>query len=336
LGITWEVLEDAMNIPISCQDGEYRETVAVADGHVDLLYHLMRFFPDAAFSSLASGPLTPGTLQEGRVRLLVSALYCADAFNGPETASDHLEALWEHHGRGIDGVAPVHGARELETAYRGQGAPGMILLLENADALVDDGCVRWRDRGVMTVGLTHAGENRIGSGNGVKNPGPLTRAGLEVVTELSRLGMVIDVAHLSDPCFAHLVDVFSGPLISSHTGLRRFCPLPRNLSDEQVAVLMRRKGMIGITVNPEMLAVDQRAGLLQVFEQIDWLVQRYGDRQVALGSDFGGFDVPARGIEHPGKFQALSALMIRHGYPISAVDNIMGGNWYRFYGEKMR
>jgi microsomal dipeptidase-like Zn-dependent dipeptidase len=97
---------------------------------------------------------------------------------------------------------------------------------------------------------------------------------------------------------------------------------------------MGRKGIIGITVNPEMLAVDQRAGLFQVFEQIDWLVQRYGDGQVALGSDFGGFDVSASGIEHPGKFQALAALMAQHGYPCSSVEGIMGANWYRFYRER--
>jgi membrane dipeptidase len=313
------------------QEGKCREPFAVADGHVDLLYHMGRFFPDARFSTVTKGPLTPAALRAGGVRLLVSAIYCQDVFNGRERAAGHLESLWRLHTDLIDGFSPVGNAHDLALAHGGRGVPGMLLLLENADALVDGNIAQWRRRGILTVGLTHAGENRIGSGNAVKNPGPLTGAGLAVVSELSRLGMVIDVAHLSDPCFAQLVDGFDGPLISSHTGLRRFCPVPRNLSDEQVAVLAGRGGIIGVTVNPEMLAMAPGAGLFQVFEQIDWLVQRYGDRLVALGSDFGGFDVSAEGIENPGKFQALSSLLRQRGYPRSAVENIMGRNWCRFY-----
>jgi len=309
----------------------FSEQIPVIDGHVDLLYSLMRYSPDTPFSALKAGTLTPGILQEGCVRLIISAFYCADRHNGPVSAQAHLSKLYAQAQTQLHGLTPVASAEDLDNVWHGQGEPGAIYLLENADALVDGNIGRWQGRGIHVVGLTHAGENRVGSGNGVKSPGRFTAAGLQLVHELDRLGMAIDVAHLSDPCFWQLIDCYSGPLISSHTGFRRFGDLPRNLSDEQVHVLMERNGVVGVTVNPEMIGRGVRAGLTQVIEQIDWLVQRYGDRQVALGSDFGGFDMPASGIEHPGKFQSLADGLKSIGYSHSAVQNILGENWFRFY-----
>jgi membrane dipeptidase len=303
----------------------------VMDGHVDLVYSMMRFSPTTPFSSLTDGPLTPAMLREGNVRLIAGALYCADSFNGPATATTLLTRLYEFGQKMLDGLTPVMTKQDLTRTYDGQGTPGILYLLENADALVDGDIEAWKYRGISAVGLTHAGENRIGSGNGVKTPRGLTVAGRRVIGELDRLGMVIDVAHLSDPCFWEVSDLFSGPLISSHTGFRRFCDLPRNLSDRQVRLLMERGGIIGVSVNPEMLAMDQRVGLSDVFEQIDFLVQQYGDGQVALGTDFGGFDFPAEGLENPGRLPALSSMMYKRGYSLSAIENIMGKNWCQFY-----
>ncbi|MFH0726951.1 MAG: membrane dipeptidase [Pseudomonadota bacterium] len=308
-----------------------KNPLPVIDGHVDLVYSMMRFSPTSPFSSLTGGPVTPETLRAGNVRLIVGAFYCADLHNGSETATSHLESLYAFGRKMLEGLTPVMTKEDLANVYDGHGTPGILYLLENADALVDADIGYWQALGIRVVGLTHAGENRIGSGNGVKTPGGFSAEGRRVVAELDRLGMVIDVAHLSDPCFRELTGIFSGPLISSHTGFRRFCNLPRNLSDRQVRGLIERGGMIGVSVNPEMLAMDQRAGLSQVFEQIDWLVQQYGDNPVALGTDFGGFDIAADGLENPGRLPALSRLMHESGYSLSAIENIMGKNWYRFY-----
>ena len=309
----------------------FSDRIPVIDGHVDLLYSLMRYSPGTAFSALTDGEITPDRLREGNVRLIISAFYCADPHNGPVTARAHLNDLYAQAQTLLRGLTPILSAGDLEQTWRGTGEPGVLYLLENADALVDENVSRWQARGIRVVGLTHAGENRIGSGNGVNSSGGLTAAGLRLVRELARLGIVIDVAHLSDPCFWQLMDCYSGPLISSHTGFRRFCHLPRNLSDEQVRVLMDRNGMIGVSVNPDMLDKNLSAGLFQVVEQIDWLVQQYGDHQVAIGSDFGGFESTAPGMEHPGKFQSLAGGLQAIGYSQSAVENILGNNWYRFY-----
>jgi membrane dipeptidase len=190
-------------------------------------------------------------------------------------------------------------------------------------------------RGFVTVGLTHAGRNRLGDGNGVRSPEGLTPKGREVVQALDRQGFILDVAHLSEPCFREAVELFHGPLISSHTGFRRTCDTPRNLSDEQVDLILTRGGVIGVTVNPEMLTPDGNATLRDVFEQADRLAQRYGYRGVAVGSDFGGFDGICRGLEHVGRFERLGGLFEAEGYPGEAVAAILGGNWYRLYASRL-
>jgi membrane dipeptidase len=305
--------------------------IPVADGHVDLLYHLMRKTPGTPFSELTEGLLTPVNFTDANLFLVVSALYCADHYNGPQKAVKHLQALYDQSTKILTGLTPVAARNDLKSLYDDGKKTGLIHLLENADALVDDDVGRWQERGIRIVGLTHAGQNRIGSGNAVKNPSGLTAAGRKVVQDLFKAGLPIDIAHLAEPSFAELIKIYDGPLISSHTGLRHFCDLPRNLSDNQVRFLVDQKGIVGITVNPEMLAPNQIAGIDEVFKHIDWLVQRYEDRQVALGSDFGGFDMTCEGLADPGQLPALIDTMAQNGYPQDAIKNIMGRNWMRFY-----
>lgn len=303
----------------------------IADGHVDLLYHMMRTAPQTPFAELTEGPLTPANFADGNLFLVISAFYCEDRHNGPRTATAHLQSLFDYGTEILKGLTPVATRKDLKNIYDDGQKTGLIHLLENADALVDDDVEKWQARSIRAVGLTHAGQNRIGSGNGVKNPSGLTTEGRRVVRDLFKQGLSIDIAHLSEPSFAELIKIYDGPLISSHTGMRRFCDLPRNLSDTQVRYLIDQKGIIGVTVNPEMLAPNQTAGIDEVFKHIDWLVQRYEDRQVAIGSDFGGFDMTCEGLAHPGQLPALIDIMAKNGYPQDAIKNIMGRNWYHFY-----
>lgn len=307
----------------------------VIDGHVDLLYHMMRQYHRIPFSDLFDGQLTPQTLARGRVRIIVSAFYCADVYNGPQTSGACLRSLMTYADEWMRGLYPVRTLTDLRTCFGGSTPPGVLFLLENADALVDWDLADIKKRGFLVIGLTHAGSNRIGDGNGVKNPDGLRVEGRELVKKLDRQGFVIDVAHLAEPCFWEVVDIFSGPLISSHTGLRNFCDLPRNLSVEQARVLLERQGMVGVAVNPEMLRVDRKAGMEDVFRQIDWLVQKIGITGVGIGSDFGGFDLITKGLEDYSRLDSLAEQFIRQGYPTDAVGRIMGGNWYRFYAARI-
>jgi len=303
----------------------------VFDGHVDLVYLLQRRAAGIPFADLEDGPITPRTLARGGVRLLAGALYCADAYNGAGKAAVHLRQLMAYADRHLAGLVPVRTADDAEACWRGERGPGVISMLENGDALADGGLDEYQEWGVRVVGLTHAGANRLADGNGVANPGGLRPEGRKLVAELAPRGWAVDTAHLAAPGFWELLDLFPGPLLCSHTGLRRFCDRPRNLDDGQVAALLARGGVLGLALAPEMLVPSGPAGLEEVFRQLDWLVQRFGDAGVALGSDLGGFDGECIGLEDHGRFGNLARRLEAAGYPEESVLRIMGGNWQRFY-----
>jgi len=303
----------------------------VVDGHVDLLYALQQAGTATPFADLAAGPVTPKTLHDGNVRVVVGALYCADAHNGPGRAAPHLRGLLAAATRQLTGLTPIRTASDLGACWRGEGGAGLLPLLENGDALLDLECVELEAQGVRVVGLTHVGANRLADGNAVARPGGLRPAGRRLLAELARRGWAIDTAHLALPGFRELLDRFPGPLLCSHTGLRRFCDRPRNLDDGQIAALLERGGVLGLALAPEMLSADGRADLEGFFRQLDWLVQKHGDAGVALGSDLGGFAGACAGLEDHGRFGSLAMRLDQAGYPAAAVAGVMGGNWRRFY-----
>ncbi len=309
--------------------------VPVVDGHVDLVYHMMRSAYGVPLGEIHDGPLTTAEMRRGAVRAVVGALYCPDTENGPGRSAAYLEALCGYAARYAAECAVIRTRGALGRCLSGHGPAGMLLLLENADALADMPPETLKRKGILAVGLTHAGKNRLGDGNAVASPGPLTAVGRRVVAAVSEAGRALDVAHLSDPCFRDVAAAFEGVLFSSHTGFRRFCDIPRNLSDDQVRVITGRGGVIGVSANPEMLRPDRTAGMGDVFRQLDWLVQCVGVDHAAVGSDFGGFDLMCAGLETIGCLQDLAAEMLRAGYPESAVRKVMGGNWAHFYGRIM-
>lgn len=307
------------------------ETFPVIDGHVDLVYEMIRNHKGIPFPELKDSPVTLEKMESGDVRVITVALYCPDTYNGADTAPAFLDILFQYLDGYLEGLMPIKSVGDLESCYSQSSGAGALLLLENADALLNFDLDRLKARSLRVVGLTHAGRNRVGDGNGVAWPEHLSKEGRELVRRLSEEGFAIDVAHLSDPCFWDLMRIFDGPILSSHTGFRFFCDKPRNLEREQIRVIIERGGLLGVTVNPEMLSLNEVAGIDEVYKHIDWVAQKYGPDHVALGSDFCGFDVMNEGIPDISSYPALSGVLREHGYPSDAIAAIMGGNWYRFY-----
>jgi membrane dipeptidase len=308
------------------------KTYPAIDSHVDLLFDLIRHHPDKQLKDLPDAWVSLPKLVEGGVRVIVSAFYCKDAYNGPQ-AEDNLRYLLEYSERYLGGLPPIRSAAELASCYQGSGEPGALLLLENADPLVELPPKILKQRGFLAVGLTHFGANRIADGNAVPNPAGLTPTGRNLVRELDHLGFAIDTAHLPDPGFWEVVDLFSGPLLSSHTGFRAFFDAPRNLSDKQIRAILSRGGVMGIAACPSILSEHERADISLVFRQIDWFVQKYGPQGIGIGSDFGGYSTICKRFEDHTRFPRLAELLVKSGYPDKDVEGVLGGNWFRFFSS---
>lgn len=306
------------------------------DSHVDLLYDLLRHHPASTIEETPDAWISLAKLAAGGVRIIVSVLYCTDDYNGPEKAADNLRQLLSSAERKLRSLATISNVQELEHCYQGTGAPGALRLLENADALLEIPPEQLKKLGFRMIGLTHVGKNRLGDGNAVSNPAGLTIEGRQLVAELDRLGFAIDTAHLSDPCFNDLAEQFSGRLISTHTGFRSHCDIPRNLSDEQVRMILSRGGVIGIAAFPGMLSSDGQADLAMFYRQIDWFVQKFGPTGIGIGTDFGGYDSVCLGFEDHSRLPALAELLSNAGYPDQTIRDIFAGNWFRFFSELLR
>lgn len=302
---------------------------AVIDGHVDILYLMTHSHPETPFEDLEDSPVTLEKMKAGNVRVIVAALYCPDTYNA-RGSSAYLQYLVDHADKYLAGFVPILSVPELENCLK-QEPPGKILLVENSDCLLEADLDRLIAHGIKVAGLTHMGRNRIGDGNAVPFPEGLSTAGKELVRKLGSEGFAIDVAHLAEPGFRDLVRLHEKLLVSSHTGVRALCDTPRNLTREQVGIILDRKGVIGIAADPKMLSVDGVASIEDIFRHIDWIAQRFETDGIGIGSDFCGFHTPNTGMEDISKLADLADLLLRYGYPEESVRGILGMNWFRFY-----
>jgi len=304
----------------------------LVDGHVDITYFMMNLPEKPFLSELEDGPFTLGKIREIGLRLFSNALYCEDKYNG-EGSMRHLEEILKFTVDHFDPITVIKESHDLERLQKDPDIIGALLLLENADALagnlshIDD----LINSGIRIVGLTHAGKNRLADGNAIVHSDGITDEGRDVIRTLSESALLIDVAHLHPRCFWQLMDLTEAVLISSHTGMRKVYDIQRNIDMDQVKEIIGREGLVGISVNPEMLSPDGKANLENIFIHVDVLVQKFGPDGVGIGSDFCGFDQKTEGLEDITRLPKLMDIMMNHGYGDEAVEKIMGLNWLRIY-----
>jgi membrane dipeptidase len=214
--------------------------------------------------------------------------------------------------------------------------------MEGADPIVEPRQVEWWwNHGLRVVGLAHYGQGHYAYGTG--GEGPLTSRGVELLRELRRAGMIVDLTHSSDPSFFQAMELFDGPVIASHNNCRALVPGDRQYSDEQILRLIDRGGVIGAALDAWMLLPGyvkgetprERVPLENVVDHIDHVCQLAGNsNHAAIGSDLdGGFGTEQTpdGLDTIADLQKLDGLLKARGYTDEDVDNIFHANWLRFF-----
>jgi len=307
------------------------------DGHVDLPYFMMSRGIDKPLSELSDAPLTLKTIISTNTRLFCTALHCEDSYNGPGSEARYEEVL-NYTLSCLDTITLVRKKEDLELLDKEQDRVSTILLLENADFLADDpeeNIARLQEDCIKVVGLTHMGRNRLADGNGVDFADGITDAGRHVIQILIKNHIIIDTAHLHPNAFWQLMDLTETGVICSHTGIQEIFKTPRNLDLDQAREVAERGGVIGITLNPEMLSPDQNVGLDTVFAHLDTVVQKFGPDVVGIGSDLGGFDKSPPELSGLEALDRLEELLLSHGYDDQAIQAIRGHNWLRFFQDRL-
>ncbi|MFW5714704.1 MAG: dipeptidase [Brevefilum sp.] len=218
---------------------------------------------------------------------------------------------------------------------------GIVVLMEGAEGVREPAEVgRWYEWGVRMIGPAWAGNRYCG---GTREPGPLTKEGIELLERMAELGMLLDISHMDHQSARQALDIYEGQVIASHSNaesLIRGIPINRHLKDKTIRQLIARDGVMGIVPLNAFLDWDWRdhggreaVTLDQVIAQIDHVCQLAGNtRHVALGTDFdGGFgveSVPSE-IDTIADLQKLAPRLTEKGYNEEDIARIFYQNWLR-------
>ena len=219
---------------------------------------------------------------------------------------------------------------------------GLIPAMEGADPIVDLSQVEaWYRQGLRSVMLSHYGKSHYSVGTG--DNGPLTPRGIEILKEFERVGMILDVTHLSDQSFFQALEHFSGPVLASHNNCRALVPNDRQFSDEQIKLLISRDAVIGVVCDAWMLRPGWQIGhttpegltMSALADHIDHICQLAGNpRHAAIGSDLdGGYgtEQTPSDLKTIADLQKLDSLLATRGYSDSDIDGIFHANWLRLF-----
>jgi membrane dipeptidase len=220
-------------------------------------------------------------------------------------------------------------AQILEAKRQGQiAALGGI---EGGQALEGDPAAveRFARRGVRYVGLLHFSANAIGTparGRGEDPDKGLTPVGIEIVRELNRCGVVVDLAHINRKGFFDVLAVSNAPPMVTHTGVSGVHPHWRNIDDEQIRAVADKGGCIGIIFAKRFLG---GKSIEAVVDHLCHVIDVAGEDVPALGSDFDGFVIPPTGLEDVSCMPNLTAALSRRGVPVRVLEKLLGGNVLR-------
>ena len=164
----------------------------------------------------------------------------------------------------------------------------------------------------------------------------LTDAGFDLVRACNRLGIMIDLSHITEKGFWDVARTTDQPLVATHSNVHALTPVARNLTDRQMDAIRESRGVVGLNYATTMLRPDGResAGtpLFDMVRHIDYMVERMGIDCVALGSDFDGAMIPATITDAAGNQNLVSALSAA-GYDADSLRKICRGNWLRVLGK---
>jgi membrane dipeptidase len=218
------------------------------------------------------------------------------------------------------------------------GKVALLLSMEGAEGLGGDlRALRMFYRlGLRSLGLTWNRRNEAADGTGeVRTGGGLSNFGVSLVKECNRLGILLDMAHLSPAGVQDVLELSDAPVVVTHANCYALWPHPRNLTDEQLEAVARKGGVVGVTPVPLFLGENQQRNQLSVLlDHLDHMVQVMGVAHVGIGMDFDGVgDSRVEGIEDISQLANVTRGLVARGYSPDDIAGMLGGNFLRVLAE---
>lgn len=301
----------------------------VIDAHCDLLY---KMFENKAISFERDDPgvdVTLPRLKQANVAIQFFAIFLSDQYR--PSFANVLEYIRIFKEKIITHPDMVHIQSTEDMQYRLlHNKIGAMLTLEGVEGL--EGNLTYLHiayyLGVRFVGITWNHANWAADGVGEARKGGFTNLGKLFVKECEKLGMLLDVSHLSERAFWELMELSHRPFIASHSNAYALCPHPRNLTDEQIRAIIRKDGRIGLTFVPWFVK-ENDPRIVDVVNHLERVCSLGGARHVGFGSDFDGISHWVPGLENTGKYPAFINTLLNHFHE-KDIANFMFNNWNNF------
>ncbi|MBO5699315.1 MAG: membrane dipeptidase [Bacteroidaceae bacterium] len=225
-------------------------------------------------------------------------------------------------------------ARTVEDLYRNKfnGLKSVVLGIENGYAIGKDlsNIARYKEMGVAYMTLCHNGDNDICDSARKSNQehGGLSDFGKEVVKEMNRVGMLIDLSHASEKSFYDVLSCSAHPVACTHSSSKALCDHPRNLTDVQLRALAQHGGVAQVTFYNGFLRTDEQATIHDAVAHILHCINVAGIDHVGIGSDFDG-DGGVPGLESAAALINLTRYLQAEGLSDLDLQKLWGGNFLR-------
>lgn len=243
-----------------------------------------------------------------------------------------------------DLIAPVLKYEDIEKNRTAGKLSGMLTIEEGAVLKGNPYVVRsLYQLGVRMLTLTWNFENEIGYPNTIvkaKDYDPSRRYGLkpegiEIVREMNRVGMIVDVSHLGDDGFWDVVKYCDGPFVASHSNARAVCNHTRNMTDDMIRALADKGGVMGLNFCGDFLNPNGRSRVEDMVRHAKHIINVGGSDILGLGTDYDGIDGDLE-LDHCDKMPLLAQEMERQGFSTEQIEKIFHGNVLRLYREVLK
>jgi membrane dipeptidase len=325
-----------------------------ADGVIDMHFDLlMDLYEKHGRENVLKNEFLP-EIKAGNIDVIGAAIYIEDRYlpdMGLRVALGQIARLYVETQR-CRQFAICKSFSEIQKA-REEGKIALLITMEGAEPLGTDlNLLRiFYEVGVRSIGLTHARSNAAGHGGifaaGGSSPEGLTQFGRDLVRDCEELGVIIDLAHINPAGFDDILSIMTKPPIVSHTNVRRYYDIERNISDDQIKMIGERGGVIGVNsvlVSPK----EEESTLDHYVDHIEHITNLIGIDGVAIGFDF--FEFIYNQWSEPAKKQLadkfttphfipdlrnhsdaanLTRKLIKRGFNDEQIEKILRGNWLR-------
>ena len=252
--------------------------------------------------------------------------------DGPRAYADLIfdkidETVLAHSGY----IALARNRAEIEANKRAD-KKSLMIGIENGLALEDDlkNVEHFAKRGIVYITLCHNGDNQIcdSARNSASTHGGVSPFGEQVIHEMNRLGLMVDLSHAGERSFYDALEISKTPIVCSHSNAKALCDVPRNLTDEQMKALAAKGGVCQITLYNGFLRTDGKACIDDAIAHLYHAIDVMGIDHVGLGTDFDG-DGGVPGLADASELINFTKALLRRRFSEEDMAKIWGGNWLR-------